>query len=309
MRVHTHLKGRVMQRKALVVLAGLVLVLAAWVTAAQGATTAITPAPAFTADQLAAPAGNDWIVVHGNLALQNYSTLNQITTSNVGGLKLAWSSHLGGTCTAANTSCGAEGNALVYQGVMYLEDGAGNTSAIDAATGQHIWDFHPTFPAGFTKKGDVTRGIAMGDGKIFIPLMDGSLVALDQMLGGIVWQTSLGRWQLGYHVTAAPVYYSGNVYIGMSGGDSGNSDYMDAVDATSGTLAWQWNVIPRPGEPGYNTWGNKSAFHYGGGAIWNSVSIDPKLDLIYFGTGNQVPWNTRPPGKELWSDAIVALPR
>jgi glucose dehydrogenase len=153
----------------------------------------------------------------------------------------------------------------------------------------------------------VTRGIAMGDGKIFIPRMDGSLVALDQMLGGVVWQTSLGNWRAAYHLTAAPVYYNGMVIVGMSGGDSGNSDYMTAVDATSGTVAWHWNVIPRPGEPGYNTWGNKSAYHYGGGAIWDSVSIDPKLDLVYFGTGNQVPWNTRPPGKELWADSIIAL--
>jgi quinohemoprotein ethanol dehydrogenase len=282
-------------------------VFAGWITTAQAAVKAITPAPAFTAAQLDSAPGSDWLVVHGDLGSRNFSSLNQVNASNVAGMKLAWSTHLGGLCTATNRSCGAEANALVYQGVMYLEDGAGSTSAIDAATGEHLWDYKPTYDPGFTKAGDVTRGIAMGGGKIFIPRMDGSLVALDQMLGGVVWQTSLGSWRAAYHITAAPVYYDGEVIVGMSGGDSGNSDYMTAVDASSGTVAWHWNVIPRPGEPGYNTWGNKSAFHYGGGAIWDSVSIDPKLDLVYFGTGNQVPWNTRPPGKELWADSIIAL--
>jgi quinohemoprotein ethanol dehydrogenase len=276
---------------------------------AMAAVRAITPAPAFTPDQLSAFPGNDWLVVHGDLASHNYSSLNQITTSNVSTLKLAWSSHLGGTCTAVsnNQACAAEGNALVYQGVMYLEDGAGDTSAIDATTGAHIWDYHPVYDPAFTKRGDVTRGIAMAQGVIFIPRMDGSVVALDQMMGGVVWQSSLGDWRQGYKVTAAPVYYDGMVLIGISGGDQGNSDYMSALDATSGRLLWHWNVIPHQGEPGYNTWGSKSAFHYAGGAIWNSVAVDPKLDLVYFGTGNQVPWNTRPPGQELWSNSIMAL--
>jgi quinohemoprotein ethanol dehydrogenase len=288
---------------------GVVVACAVVTGPALGAAKAITPAPAFTADQLNTYPGNDWLVAHGDLASQNYSTLNQINASNVSTLKLAWSGHLGGACTAAakNASCAAEGNALVYQGVMYLEDGAGDTSAIDATTGQHLWDYHPTYDPGFTKIGDVTRGIALGQGLVYIPRMDGSVVALDQMLGGVVWKTSLGDWHLAYHITAAPVYYDGMIIVGMSGGDSGNSDFMSAVDASSGTLLWHWNVIPHPGEPGYNTWGNKSAYHYAGGAIWNSVSVDPKLDMVYFGTGNQVPWNTRPPGNELWSDSIIAL--
>jgi glucose dehydrogenase len=288
---------------------GVVVACAVVTGPALGAAKAITPAPAFTADQLNTYPGNDWLVAHGDLASQNYSTLNQINASNVSTLKLAWSGHLGGACTAAakNASCAAEDNALVYQGVMYLEDGAGDTSAIDATTGQHLWDYHPTYDPGFTKIGDVTRGIALGQGLVYIPRMDGSVVALDQMLGGVVWKTSLGDWHIAYHITAAPVYYDGMIIVGMSGGDSGNSDFMSAVDASSGTLLWHWNVIPHPGEPGYNTWGNKSAYHYAGGAIWNSVSVDPKLDMVYFGTGNQVPWNTRPPGNELWADSIIAL--
>ncbi len=97
------------------------------------------------------------------------------------------------------------------------------------------------------------------------------------------------------------------VYIGMSGGDSGNSDFVSAVNATLGNLVWHWNVIPVPGAKGYNTWGNHDAYLSAGGAIWDSVSIDPRLNQLYVGTGNPVPWNTRPPGKDLWGDSVVAL--
>jgi quinohemoprotein ethanol dehydrogenase len=274
---------------------------------AQGSTVTITPAPPFTTSDLTAPAGANWIVVHGNLAAWNYSSLNQITTSNVSGLQPAWSTALGGICTPTNSACGGEGNALVYDGVMYMEDGAGSTVAIDAATGNHIWSYTPTYDPAFKRTGDVTRGIALGGGQLYIPREDGSLVALNQETGTVAWQDDLGPWQLAYAITAPPVYYNGVVYVGMSGGDSGNSDFMVAVDATSGAVLWRWNVIPSPGQPGYKTWGGSQEYHFGGGAIWDAVSIDPKLGLLYFGTGNPVPWNTRPKGKELYTDAIVAL--
>lgn len=268
--------------------------------------TSIAVAPAFTAAQLSALPGDDWLVVHGNLASQNYSSLNQITTSNVSTLASSWSTHLNGSCATAS-SCGAEGNALEYGGVMYVETGANNVFALDATTGAHLWEYSPTWDVGFKTSGGVSRGIAMGDGRLYVPQLDGRLVALDMATGGVVWSTSLGDWRLAYHLSAAPVYYNGEVIIGMSGGDSGNSDYVSAVDAASGTLLWHWNVIPSPGQPGYNTWGSKTAYHYGGGAMWDSVSVDPTLNSVYIGTGNQVPWNTRPPGDELYADSLVSL--
>lgn len=281
--------------------------LALAVLAAPARAGAPVPAPAFAAEQLSAYAGDDWIVVHGDLGSQSYSTLDQVNAGNVAGLRLAWSTHLGGRCTAANASCGAEANALVYRGTMYLETGAADVVALDAASGRHVWEYHPTFDQGFVQESGVSRGVALGEGKLFVPRSDGRLVALDQLLGGVVWATPLGDWRQGFHLTAAPVYYDGMVIVGMSGGDRGTSDYMSAVDASSGRLLWRWNAIPRPGQTGYRTWGDRRAFLHGGGAIWNSVSIDPTLDLVYFGTGNPVPWNTRPRGRELWTDSVVAL--
>ena len=292
---------------AIVALVGVTAAVVSSQAGGAGAQTVIPSAPAFTAADLAAPAGSNWITVHGNLSAWNYSSLNQINASNVSGLQLAWSTHLGGECTATNTACGAEGNALVYQGVMFLNDGAGYTDAIDAATGERLWQYVPTYPPGFTKTGDVSRGLAMGAGLIFVGRMDGSVVALNMQTGQPAWTATLGPYQLGYHITAPPVYYDGMVIVGMSGGDSGNADFIEALDAYSGDQLWRWNVIPAPGQPGFKSWHSNTLYHYGGGAIWDSVSIDPKLNQLYVGTGNPVPWNSRPPGQDLWGDSVVAL--
>src|SRR5206468_4067041 len=91
------------------------------------------------------------------------------------------------------------------------------------------------------------------------------------------------------------------------GGDGGSvSNGMHAYDASNGRPLWTWSVVPQPGAPGSNTWAATDT-HYGGGAMWESPVIDPKLNLAIFGTGNPVPWNTRGPGKNLYTDSIVAL--
>lgn len=296
-------------------LLALVLVLAGSAYAAPTRQTAtITPAPAFSASQLAQRPADDWIAVGGNVQDERYSQLNEITPSNVSGLKVAWSTHMDGSCATA-TACGGEGNALVYKGVMYVASGADNVFALDGATGQHIWKYVPAIPAG-TKNGTpfnpnsfngVNRGIAMGDGRIYVGQNDGELVAIDQATGGVLWRTQTAPWQLSYKITAAPVYYNGKVIIGMSGGDSGNRDFVAAYDATYGTLDWIWYVIPAPGQPGYKTWGNKDSFNWGGGAIFDTPVVDPKTGTVFVGTGNPEPWNNRPKGDELYVDSIVAL--
>jgi len=294
----------------------LVLLLAATVFGASSradSSLAITPAPAFSAVDLTANPGDDWISVGGNLPNSRYSQLSQIDKSNVANLKVAWSVHLDGSC-ATSPACSGEGNALAYKGVLYTVTGADAVFALDGATGQKIWSYVPS-SVSLVPGADpnirglegVSRGIAMGEGKIFVGQNDGKLVALDQTTGGVVWQNQTAPTHLAYKITAAPVYYDGLVIMGMSGGDSGNRDFLAAYDATTGVLAWIWYVIPGPGDPGYNTWGGKSLWHVGGGAIFDSPIVDPKTGTVFVGTGNQVPWNSRPAGKELYADSIVAL--
>src|SRR5437764_1540662 len=300
---------------ACVFLFSLVMVIAGAASAAPARQTAvITPAPAFTATDLSQRPADDWITVGGNLQNERYSQLNQITPSNVSGLKVAWSTHMDGSC-ATSTSCGGEGNSLVYKGVMYVASGADNVFALDAATGEHIWKYVPGIPAGLKNGAPFAqaafngnnRGIAMGEGRIYVGQNDAELVAIDQLTGGILWRTQTAPWQQNYKITAAPVYYNGKVIIGMSGGDSGNRDFVAAYDATYGTLDWIWYVIPAPGQPGYNTWGNKDSFNWGGGAIFDTPIVDPATGTVFVGTGNPEPWNNRPAGKEFYVDSIVAL--
>ena len=268
--------------------------------------------PPYSADQLNASPGDNWLTNGGDLKNDRYSTLNQITPANVGTLKLAWSTDLG-ICPTHDASCGSqEGNAVVADGVMYIATAKSDTFALNAATGAIMWHYTPQFDPGFQiGTGGRQPGVAIGDGKVFLGQRDGYVVALDQNTGGMVWKAQAMDWHKGGRLSEAPLYYNGMVIEGTSGSDGGSiSNTMEAFNATTGALLWSWSVVPQAGQPGANTWsfnGAKTGYNYGGGAMWETPAIDPKLNLLYFGTGNPVPWNSRGPGKNLWTDSIVAL--
>jgi glucose dehydrogenase len=270
-------------------------------------------APQFTAAQLNAYAGANWISNGGDLSNDRYSTLTQITPSNVSSLHQVWSTDLG-VCPTHNSKCGSEeGTPIVYGGVMYYQTNQGDVFALDATTGQIIWHFKPTFDPGFNVgTGGRKPGVGIGDGLIFAGMADGSLVALNQQTGAVIWRTVLMPWQKGGSLAAAPLYFDGMVIEGTSGSDGGSlSNTMDAVNANTGQLLWQWNVVPQAaGQLGANTWSFNGAItgsQYGGGAIWQTPALDVKDGLLIFGTGNPVPWNSRGPGSNLFTDSIVAL--
>jgi glucose dehydrogenase len=257
---------------------------------------------------LSAPAGDNWLTNLGSLNGNRYSSLTQITPSNVSSLKEAWHIHLG-TCATKDAQCGSlEANAVVADGVYYIQTPKSDVFALDAATGKQIWHWVPTYdPAFNVGTGGRQPGVAIGEGKVFAPTRDGYLVALDQLLGGVVWKTEVLPWRKGGRVSDAPIYFNGMVITGDSGGDGGSvSNGMHAYDASNGRPLWTWSIVPQPGAPGSNTWAATDT-HYGGGAMWESPVIDSKLNLAIFGTGNPVPWNSRGPGKNLYTDSIVAL--
>jgi alcohol dehydrogenase (cytochrome c) len=272
----------------------------------------ITPAPFYSGAQLSQYAGNDWPTVGGDLQNDRYSTLTQITPANVGTLKLAWSKDMG-VCAAtvqASACPGQEANAVVQNGIMYLADSKSDVWAMDATTGQILWSYVPTFDPGFSiGSGGRQPGVTLGQGLVFLGQRDGKVVALNQGDGSIAWTASAGPWQKGIRLSASPIYLNGQVIVGNSGGDGGSeSNAMMAFNATSGALMWFWNNIPAHNQPGGNTW-PWSGVHsnYGGAAIWSNVSVDAKNNLVLFGTGNPVPWNSRGPGSDLWTDSMVAL--
>jgi quinohemoprotein ethanol dehydrogenase len=265
----------------------------------------IAPAPAFSPDELAAPAGDDWITAGGGLSDNRYSTLDQITQANVSSLGVAWHIHLG-IPPAAQKKISEEGSIVSYGGTLYVTDGLSGVYALDGATGARLWKYSPSFAHKISFGLFVNRGVGLGDGKVYEGVLDGSVVALDQQTGHVVWRNHLSNSALGYSFTAAPVYYDGMVIIGVSGGDAGARGYAVALNAETGKQLWRWYVDPAPGQPGSNTWPKNSEWKHGG-ALWIYPSIDPNLGLVYIVTGNPVPWNGRGAGNDLYTDSIVAL--
>jgi len=268
----------------------------------------IAPSPAYTAAQLSAPPGANWLTHMGSLDGKRYSSLKQITTANVGQLKEAWHINLG-TCPTKDAACGSlEANAVVADGTYFIQTPKSDVFALDAATGATLWHWVPTYEQGYNVgSGGRSPGVAIGGGLVYAGMRDGHLIALDQLMGGEVWKTEVLPWRKGGRISDAPIYYNGMVITGDSGADGGSvSNGMHAYDAKNGRPLWTWSSVPQPGAPGSNTW-TATDTHYGGGAMWESPVIDPKLNLAIFGTGNPVPWNSRGPGMNLYTDAIVAL--
>jgi quinohemoprotein ethanol dehydrogenase len=279
-------------------------------TPALAAKALIHPAPKFSTGDLAATAGDDWITNGGSLWNQRYSSLDQINDSNVSQLKGVWLTHLRKSGIAAKYS--GESQPLEYQGVIYIPTGEDDVFAVSAASGEILWEHqaHLDQTISVVCCGWESRGVALGDGRIFIGQLDGKLVALDQQTGQVAWTTPVARWQDGYSITGAPLYVDGMVITGVSGGEFGTRGSVTAYDATTGKQVWRFYTIPGPGETGHDTWPQTGdAWKAGGAPVWQTPSVDPKLGLLYFTTGNAGPDNngSQRAGKNLFTASMVAL--
>jgi alcohol dehydrogenase (cytochrome c) len=272
----------------------------------------IAEAPAFTADEIEEEAGDNWITNGGSGANHRFSTLDEVDTENVAELKGDWMTKIGSEATAAKFS--AEGQALEYEGTIYISDGADDVFAMDASTGETLWEYKPKLPA--EPLGSVVccgwdnRGVALGEGLVYIGQLNGELVALDQMTGKVKWSTAIVKPGSGYSITDAPLYYNGRVYIGGSGGEYGIRGRLTAVDSKTGKIDWRFYTIPGPGEVGHNTWPkNNDSWKRGGAGIWNTPTVDPKLGMVYFSTSNASPdyFGAERAGDNLFTASIVAV--
>jgi quinohemoprotein ethanol dehydrogenase len=268
-------------------------------------------APAFTSDQLFAHPTTDWISNGGGTTNDRFSPLTEIDTSNVANLRGDWLTHLNGSGAANKYS--AEGQPLVYNGIIYIPTGADDVFAVDAQTGAIRWTYRANMPDSLASViccGWDNRGVAIGDGMIYSGQLDGTLVALDQDTGSVVWRRKLAEPSQGYTLTAAPLYADGKVFIGPAGAEYGVRGRMDAYDARTGALDWRFYTIPGPGEAGHETWpANNDEWRHGGATTWNTPTYDPRLGLIYFSTsnaGNDYDGSNRA-GDNLYSASIVAL--
>jgi quinohemoprotein ethanol dehydrogenase len=236
---------------------------------------------------LRSPVGKDWVTNGGNLTNQRYSTLKQIDTSNVKQLKGAWMTRLKGSGAGGKYSF--EASPLIKDGVMYVITGNDDVFALKAKTGEILWEYWSGIDQQISTVccGWVNRGLAMGEGLLFFGQFDSNVVALDMQTGKVVWKTPIEKWENGYTITSAPLYFDGIVYSGISGGEFGVRGRLTALDAKSGAILWRSYTLPGPGEIGSDTWppGTDHASR-GGATIWNTPALDPELGLVYFATGN-----------------------
>ena len=233
------------------------------------------------------PIGKDWVTNGGNLTNQRYSTLKQIDTTNVKQLKGAWMTRLKGSGLGGKYSF--EATPLIKDGIMYISTGNDDVFALNAKTGEILWEHWSGIGQTISTIccGWLNRGLAMGEGMLFIGQLDANMVALDIKTGKEVWRTPIEDWHNGYGITNAPLYFDGIVYSGITGGEFGIRGRLTALNAKTGKILWRAYTLPAAGEPGGDTW-PAGTDHYsrGGASIWNTPALDPELGLVYFAVGN-----------------------
>src|SRR5260370_2522416 len=163
---------------------------------------------------------NDWITYGGALNNQRYSTLNQITTSNVTDLKGVWMTRLG---SGRGSKYRFEADPLVVDGVMYIPTGNDDIFALDSKTGRQLWEWDSDIPPvnDLICSGWDNRGVAVGDGRVYTGLLDGSFVALDQNTGKLLWRNRAGDYKERYTMTGAHPSYRGNGFTWIPGAEDG----------------------------------------------------------------------------------------
>lgn len=314
-------------------------------------------------------ANQDWPSFGRDYANQRFSANQQINRDNVKDLGLAWQFKSG-------VKAAFQATPIVVDGVMYVSLPFNHVLALDAKTGKELWRYQHQRRANWTMCcGPANRGVAVGNGKVFIGTVDARLIALDAKTGKKVWDINAvdasvvteGQSELnqndpnskaktsggtGVGIAMAPVVYRGKVIIGITGvgyglhienpredaplgavigvtGRYGRPGFLAAFDVNTGKRVWQFDTIPAQGWEGQfkartddgislnrDIAAEKASLskfpdsaRFGGGSAWSTPAIDPKLGLLYFGTGNPSPQmnDVSRPGDNLYTVSLVAL--
>jgi alcohol dehydrogenase (cytochrome c) len=225
--------------------------------------------------------------------------LNEITAANVRDLRLAWVWNM--TEGAANQPM-----PLVHNGIMYLWNNGNVIQALDAKTGDLIWEneIGPLEPVGFGSM----RNIAIYGDKIMTATSDARLVAISAINGRKVWETTIADRTKGYSETSGPIVARGKVIEGLQGCTRYGPDrcFVSAYDANTGQQLWRFNTIAHTGEPGGDSWGKLPDNFRQGGETWIVGSYDPDLNLTYWGVAQAKPWMPASRGTSVFDKALYA---
>jgi alcohol dehydrogenase (cytochrome c) len=255
---------------------------------------------------------HNWLTYYGDYDGKRYSLLDQINKDNVKKLTPAWVFQFGSQGLHAGPSTYAfEAAPIIVDGVMYCSGWDGLLWAIDAKTGNLLWQYKHAIPFDVSLCcGNVNRGVAVGHGKVFMATLNAHVVAIDAETGEKVWDTVHGDVRAGESTTVAPLLVKDMVIVGSSGGEFGSRGHLDAYNVETGERVWRCYMIPKPGEPGSETWAEDGeAWQRGGGNCWVTGTFDPDTNNLYWGTGNPAPdfdGEVRP-GDNLFTDSVVAV--
>jgi len=250
----------------------------------------------------------DWLSWRRTLDGWGYSPLDQINTDNVHQLQLVWAWQLG--------PGNSQPTPLVHDGVMYIPNPGNIVQAVDAVTGDRLWQYtrerrtRPDRPDAPPSRG--SRSIAIYGDKIYLNTSDAHIVALDAATGEVAWDHTVADRALGYRYTSGPIVARGTIVAGMTGCQNYKNDvcFISGHDAETGEELWRTSTVARPGEPGGDTWGDLPLMYRAGADSWIPGSYDPQTNLTYWSTSQPKPWarvSRKTDGDALYSNSVLAL--
>ena len=229
------------------------------------------------------PDPGDWLMIRRNYQAWSHSPLTQVNATNVKDLQLVWT-------WAMNEGGANEPTPIVHNGVMFLANTGNIVQALDARTGELIWEnrIGPDISGGL----GAIRSLALYQDKVYLATTDVRLVALDARTGKQAWETRIADTAKGYSNTSGPIVVNGKVIQGMGGCDRYKETgcYISAYDAQTGKQLWKFETVARVDAPKGETWGNLPNLLRAGGDTWITGSYDPDLNLTYWGVAQAKPW-------------------
>lgn len=256
-----------------------------------------------TPERIAKPEAGDWVSYRRTYDGMAYSPLKQIDKTTVGQLRSVWSYSVPDSSRWFPTP-------IVVNGLMYVVEGGGRVLCFNAVTGQLVWVHERTYPQdiALSQAFNRARGLAIYNDVLYWGATDTTLLAIDAKTGKLIWEVPTGDYHNGSGHNHPPLVADGKVFIGHTGGDITAPGVFKAFDAKTGKQLWQLKTAPQgPEDPGFETW-PKDRFPIMGAAPWATITYDPTLKLVYFGTGQPEPWSAayRGPGDALYSNSIIA---